>query len=269
MKHLAPLELQSNMLRKLDKYLDDVVSPYWEILLYFLLGLFMLTGLIVIFFCDKSLADKFSSFGSFAGFLVSIAAFIYARREYLRQRGLNERVGMQTGSLPKLRNYLTSNVVMIASNFHSVTKGFKSNDGELSGGFDELEELEKDDIRFENNRLEKELHEIWQEFMAQKEKAFYYEAKFKSNFACKNEELENLILSLQDVLFLISFKLNKFQLRSNQSELLAERITDNAYYKLFIEDKFDTWDSLDKVDYDDVQKRLRVIVNEVIESLKF
>jgi hypothetical protein len=257
------------MLRKIDKYLDNAVSPYWEVLLYLLLSIFMFTGLIVIFFCDKSLADKFSSFGSFAGFLIATAAFIYARREYLRQRGLNERVGMQTVSLPKLRNYLASNVVMIASNYHSVTTGFKDKDGELSGGFNELDDLKKDEIRFENNRLEKELHEIWQEFMAQKEKAFFHEAKFKSSFADKYKELEKLILGLQEVLFLISVKLKKLQFRSNQSKLLAERITDNTYYKLFIEDKFDTWDQLDKVDYDESQKNLREIVNGVIEALKF
>lgn len=257
------------MLRKIGKYLDDVVSPYWEVLMYFLLGLFMLTGLIVTFFCDESLAGKFSSFGSFASFLIATAAFMYARKEYLRQRGLNERIGMQVVTLPKLRNYLASNVVMIASNYHSVTTGFKNKDGELTGGFNELDDEDKDDIRFENNRLEKELHEIWQEFMAQREKAFFHEAKFRYSFTDKYKELEKLILSLQDVLFLISIKLEKLQFRSNQSKLLAERITENTYYKLFIEGKFDTWDQLDKVDYYELQKKLRLIVDEVIGSLKF
>ncbi|MGR3981757.1 hypothetical protein [Pseudoalteromonas sp. 1181_04] len=257
------------MLRKIDKYLDDVVSPYWEFLLYLLLGLFMVTGLIVIFFCDKSLADKFSSFGSFAGLFVATAAFIYARREYLRQRGLNERIGMQTASLPKLRNYLASNFVMIASNYHSVTTGFKDENGKLSGGLNELDELEKSEIRFENDRLEKELDEIWQEFVAQREKAFFHEAKFKSSFADKNKELENLISSLQEVLFLITFKLKKLKYRSNQTELLAERLIENTYYKLFIEDKFNVWSQLDKSDYDTLQINLRTIVNDVIEALKF
>ncbi|WP_289170226.1 hypothetical protein, partial [uncultured Pseudoalteromonas sp.] len=178
-------------------------------------------------------------------------------------------IGMQVVTLPKLRNYLASNVVMIASNYHSVTTGFKNKDGEQAGGFNELDDEDKDDIRFENNRLEKELHEIWQEFMAQREKAFFHEAKFRYSFTDKYKELEKLILSLQDVLFLISIKLEKLQFRSNQSKLLAERITENTYYKLFIEGKFDTWDQLDKVDYYELQKKLRLIVDEVIGSLKF
>ena len=46
-----------------------------------------------------------------------------------------------------------------------------------------------------NNRLEKELHEIWQEFMAQREKAFFHEAKFRYIFTDKYKELEKLILN--------------------------------------------------------------------------
>jgi hypothetical protein len=41
------------MFKKLDKYMDDLKSPYWEIYIYLIAITFLMAGTITIFFGDQ------------------------------------------------------------------------------------------------------------------------------------------------------------------------------------------------------------------------
>ena len=254
------------MFKKLDKYMDDLKSPYWEFYIYIVAIIFLIVGTITIFFGDHGLGQKFANFGSFLCGVIALIALIYARHEYLRQRGLNERVGIITNSLPKVKGFLGSNFVMISSNYHSITSGFK--DSKTGVFSNHLEECELEDIAIENQRLIEELSNIWSEYKAQHMRAMEAGAHLSINYLISYDEVKTLIEALQDVLFFISKKLKYSTYRSRELELLEKRLADNLYYKKYIQNRFNIWDGLDLVEYNDTKAELHIVVDKTIATLK-
>lgn len=74
------------MLKSLDKYMDNLKSPYWEF--YFLAGamIFGISGGFVIFIDPNGLAEKFTNIASFLGGLFTVVGVIIAFIAYRKSR---------------------------------------------------------------------------------------------------------------------------------------------------------------------------------------
>lgn len=95
------------MLKQLDKYMDNLKSPYWEIYLFIGVAILGIAGIVIIFIDPKGLASKLGNAGSFIGGLIAFMAFILAAHEYLkytRNRGQNEQVNLAINLLPKFKS---------------------------------------------------------------------------------------------------------------------------------------------------------------------
>lgn len=92
------------MFQWLDKYMDNLKSPYWEVYIFIGAAIFGIAGIVITFIDPKGLGDKFGNSGSFIGGLVAFLAFILAAHEYLKytkNRGQNEQVNLAVNLLPK------------------------------------------------------------------------------------------------------------------------------------------------------------------------
>ena len=254
------------MFKKLDKYMDDLKSPYWEIYIYLIAITFLMVGTITIFFGDHGLGQKFANFGSFLGGIIALIALLYTRHEYLRLRGLNERIGMITNTLPRLKGFLSGNFVMIASNYHTVTCGFKCNKTGIDSDY--LEEFEREDIDIENQMLIEELGSIWREYKVQHIKILEAGADLTSSYLDIHEQIKVLIESLDDVLFFIAKSLKHYNYSSRESKLLEIRLTKNLYFQKYIQNKFNTLGELNIDEYEQSKSELQGLLDKAIATLK-
>lgn len=97
------------MLKKLDQYMDNLKSPYWEVYFWIIVIAIGITGTTVIFIDPIGLASKFGNTGSFLGALFTIAALIVAvigykanKRENRNRLGLEAQAALLFEILPKL-----------------------------------------------------------------------------------------------------------------------------------------------------------------------
>lgn len=74
------------MLKRLDKYMDNLKSPYWEVYFWIIVIAFGIAGTVVIFTDPMGLANKFGNAGSFLGGLFTIAAVVVAVIAYKRSK---------------------------------------------------------------------------------------------------------------------------------------------------------------------------------------
>lgn len=97
------------MLKRLDKCLDNLKSPYWEFYILVGAGVFSIVGGIVIFIDPNGLAEKFTNVASFSGSIFTIFGVVIATFAYIRskvQHKKNRRLDIQSEIefeiLPKL-----------------------------------------------------------------------------------------------------------------------------------------------------------------------
>lgn len=96
------------MIKKINKYMDDLKSPYWEPIGYFIFLLFVFSSIITILTASPELASKLGNIGSFLGGGIAVLAFILAVREYLkftRHKGLDELINLQAAVLSDFEIY--------------------------------------------------------------------------------------------------------------------------------------------------------------------
>ncbi|MEM5550106.1 hypothetical protein WNY63_05105 [Pseudoalteromonas neustonica] len=74
------------MLKWLDKYMDKLKSPYWEVYFWIAVIAIAIAGTVVIFIDPMGLASKFGNAGSFLGGVFTIAAVFIAVIAYKRSK---------------------------------------------------------------------------------------------------------------------------------------------------------------------------------------
>lgn len=74
------------MLKWLDKYMDNLKSPYWEVYFSIIVIAFGIAGTAIIFIDPMGLASKFGNTGSFLGGLFTIAAVVIAIISYKKSK---------------------------------------------------------------------------------------------------------------------------------------------------------------------------------------
>ena len=97
------------MFKHLDKYMDNLKSPYWEVYFWIFVIAIGIAGTVIIFIDPTGLASKFGNAGSFLGALFTIAALIVAVIGYkANKRAKRNRLGLEAQAallfeiLPKL-----------------------------------------------------------------------------------------------------------------------------------------------------------------------
>lgn len=106
------------MLKKLDKYMDNLKSPYWELILYFIFFIFFFSSLITILIASPELAGKLGNTGSFLGGIIAVLAFPLGVREYLkytRHRGFQDLNRLQNETIPSFNNEFATHQVNVLS----------------------------------------------------------------------------------------------------------------------------------------------------------
>lgn len=84
------------MFKWLDKYMDNLKSPYWEVYFWIIVIAFGLAGTAIIFIDPMGLASKFGNAGSFLGGLFTIVAVIIAVIGYKASKNENhKRMGLE------------------------------------------------------------------------------------------------------------------------------------------------------------------------------
>lgn len=110
------------MLKRLDKYMDNLKSPYWEPILYFIFFICVFSSIITILTASPDLAGKLGNTGSFLGGVIAVLAFCLGVKEYLkytRHRGFHDLNRLKNELLPTFEIEFSlnqSNLLVLISN---------------------------------------------------------------------------------------------------------------------------------------------------------
>ncbi|MEH6479715.1 MULTISPECIES: hypothetical protein [Pseudoalteromonas] len=122
------------MFKWLDKYMDNLKSPYWEVYFWIFVIAIGIAGTVIIFIDPKGLASKFGNAGSFLGALFTIAALIVAvigykanKRENSNRLGLEAQAALLFEILPKLIEGIEKEAMRLRGNIAKA----KDNDWKL------------------------------------------------------------------------------------------------------------------------------------------
>ncbi|MBZ2192027.1 hypothetical protein JFJ09_07330 [Pseudoalteromonas arctica] len=118
------------MFKWLDKYMDNLKSPYWEVYFWIIIIAVGIAGTVVIFADPMGLASKFGNAGSFLGGLFTIAALIVAIRAYKKNiREHHDRIILESyGELtiyfmPNLFNTIENEARFLRKDISKINKG--------------------------------------------------------------------------------------------------------------------------------------------------
>lgn len=117
----------NRMLRELDKYMDNLKSPYWEVYFWIIVIAIGIAGTVVIFIDPMGLASKFGNAGSFLGGLFTIVAVVIAITTFKKMQNENkERLKFDTINqleveiIPKIENTMIVNLIFIKDKIYQL-----------------------------------------------------------------------------------------------------------------------------------------------------
>lgn len=115
------------MLKNLDKYMDNLKSPYWEIYFWIIIIAIGIAGTAVIFIDPMGLASKLGNAGSFLGGLFTIAALVIAITTFRKMQSENkERLKFDTINqleveiIPNIENEMIDNLIFIKDKIYQL-----------------------------------------------------------------------------------------------------------------------------------------------------
>ncbi|MBH0074656.1 hypothetical protein I6F48_03645 [Pseudoalteromonas sp. SWYJ118] len=115
------------MLKKLDKYMDNLKSPYWEVYFLIIVIAIGIAGTAVIFIDPMGLASKLGNAGSFLGGLFTIAAVVIAIITFKKMQSENkERLKFDTINqleieiIPNIVNTMIDNLIFIKDKIYQL-----------------------------------------------------------------------------------------------------------------------------------------------------
>ena len=117
----------SIVLKSLNKYMDNLKSPYWEIYFWIFIIAIAIAGTAIIFIDSEGLASKFGNTGSFLGGLFTIAAVFVAVLAYKASKKsdqesliFNKKQEIKSDILPGLQGCLELQAWLINSNMETL-----------------------------------------------------------------------------------------------------------------------------------------------------
>lgn len=110
------------MIKQLDKYMDNLKSPYWEVFALVIFLSLVFASILTMFIASPELADKLGNTGSFLGGVIAVLAFPIGIREYLkytRHRGFHDLNRLKNEVIPHFERqfaYNQSNILTCVIN---------------------------------------------------------------------------------------------------------------------------------------------------------
>lgn len=115
------------MLKRLDKYMDKLKSPYWEVYFWIAVIAIGIAGTTIIFIDPVGLASKFGNAGSFVGGLFTIAAVVIAIITFKKMHNENkERLKFDTINqleieiIPQIVNIMIGDLIYIKDKIYQL-----------------------------------------------------------------------------------------------------------------------------------------------------
>jgi len=119
----------NGMLKRLDKYMDNLKSPYWEVYFWIIVIAIGIAGTAVIFIDPMGLAGKFGNAGSFLGGLFTIVAVFIAviaykasKKEHKENLLFEIKSELEIEFLPELRDLLVKYVKSLVVNLGKIRR---------------------------------------------------------------------------------------------------------------------------------------------------
>ena len=128
------------MPKSLDKYMDNLNSPYWEVYFWIVVIAIGIAGTAVIFIDPMGLAGKFGNAGSFLGGLFTIVAVFIAviaykasKNEHKNRVVFDKKQEVEIEILPDLKESLKIEIFFINYQLKTLTQDINSKTSENNG----------------------------------------------------------------------------------------------------------------------------------------
>lgn len=121
------------MLKRLDKYMDNLKSPYWEVYATLLVFTLLLSSLFfsgACFFMDEvKMLDVLGSFGSLVGGMFTCLAVYFAYKAYIDAKAsfinnltLEIKIKIKVELVPNLKNNICDSIIEMSIYIHKFKK---------------------------------------------------------------------------------------------------------------------------------------------------